>query len=88
MTEFITPFAAAEEGWDREEVIDALNVALFIGGAITIPHVRGSYARNRGLKPSPGSTSAAQTRTRMQAYLNALLKKMSKLYCKIPSPTC
>ena len=87
MTGFITRFAAAEEGWDREEVINALNVALFVGGATTIPHVRGSYARKRGPQTF-GSTSAAQTRTRMQAYLNALLKKMSKLYCKIPSPTC
>jgi hypothetical protein len=48
VTGFIAPFAAAEEGWDREEVFDALNVALFVGGAITIPHVRRSYARNRG----------------------------------------
>jgi hypothetical protein len=48
VTGFITPFAAAEEGWDREEVIDALNVALFVGGAITILQVRRLYARNGG----------------------------------------
>ena len=47
MTGFITRFAAAEEGWDREEVINALNVAPFVGGATTIPQVRGWYARNR-----------------------------------------
>jgi len=44
-----------EEGWKREEVIDALNVALIVGGSITIPHVRRAFARMReieGLKPA------------------------------------
>jgi AhpD family alkylhydroperoxidase len=44
----------AEEGWKREEVIDALNVALVVGGSITIPHVRRPFARMReidSLKP-------------------------------------
>ncbi len=44
----------AEEGWKREEVIDALNVALVVGGSITIPHVRRAFARMReisSLKP-------------------------------------
>lgn len=36
-----------EEGWTREEVIDALNVALIVGGSITIPHVRRAFARMR-----------------------------------------
>jgi AhpD family alkylhydroperoxidase len=43
-----------EEGWKREEVIDALNVALIVGGSITIPHVRRAFARMRqidSLKP-------------------------------------
>jgi len=43
-----------EEGWNREEVIDALNVALIVGGSITIPHVRRAFARMReidALKP-------------------------------------
>jgi AhpD family alkylhydroperoxidase len=43
-----------EEGWNREEVIDALNVALIVGGSITIPHVRRAFARMRevdSLKP-------------------------------------
>jgi AhpD family alkylhydroperoxidase len=35
----------AKEGWKREEVIDALNVALIVGGSITIPHVRRAFAR-------------------------------------------
>ncbi len=43
-----------EEGWKREEVIDALNVALIVGGSIAVPHVRRAFARMReikGLKP-------------------------------------
>jgi AhpD family alkylhydroperoxidase len=45
-----------EEGSTREEVIDALNVALVVGGSITIPHVRRAFARMReidSLKPQP-----------------------------------
>jgi ribonuclease HI len=44
----------SEEGWKRDEVIDALNVALVVGGSITIPHVRRAFARMReieGLAP-------------------------------------
>ena len=44
----------AEEGWKREELIDALNVALVVGGSIAIPHVRRAFARMReiqGLQP-------------------------------------
>jgi ribonuclease HI len=43
-----------EEGWSRDEVVDALNVALVVGGSITIPHVRRAFARMReipGLAP-------------------------------------
>jgi AhpD family alkylhydroperoxidase len=43
-----------EEGWKRDEVIDALNVALIVGGSITIPHVRRAFVRMReigGLQP-------------------------------------
>jgi len=43
-----------EVGWKREEAIDALNVALIVGGSIVIPHVRRAFARMReieGLKP-------------------------------------
>ena len=45
-----------EAGWKRAEVIDALNVALVVGGSITIPHVRRAFARMReveGLEPQP-----------------------------------
>jgi AhpD family alkylhydroperoxidase len=34
-----------EVGWKRDEVIDALNVALVVGGSITIPHIRRAFAR-------------------------------------------
>jgi AhpD family alkylhydroperoxidase len=36
-----------EEGCKREEVIDALNVALVVGGSITIPHVRRACAKSK-----------------------------------------
>ena len=45
----------AQAGWTRPQVIDALNVALIVGGSITIPHVRRAFARMReieGLKTS------------------------------------
>ena len=38
---------AGEVGWKRDEVIDALNVALVVGGSITIPHVRRAFLRMR-----------------------------------------
>jgi AhpD family alkylhydroperoxidase len=43
-----------EEGFKRDEIIDALNVALVVGGSITIPHVRRAFVRMReipSLKP-------------------------------------
>ena len=36
---------AGEVGWTRDEVIDALNVALVVGGSIAIPHIRRAFAR-------------------------------------------
>ena len=44
----------AEAGWKRDELIDALNVALVVGGTIVIPHLRRAFARMReipALKP-------------------------------------
>jgi len=35
----------AEEGWTRAQVVDALNVALIVGGSIAIPHLRRAFAR-------------------------------------------
>jgi ribonuclease HI len=29
-----------QAGWRRDELLDALNVALVVGGSITIPHIR------------------------------------------------
>ncbi len=43
-----------EEGWTRAEVIDALNIALVVGGSITIPHIRRAFSRMhevKGLEP-------------------------------------
>ena len=40
----------AEEDWKRDEVIDALNVAMIVGGSITIPHVRRAFARMREIE--------------------------------------
>src|SRR5713101_3132635 len=40
-----------EAGWKREEVIDALNVALIVGGSIVIPHVRRAFARMHEIDP-------------------------------------
>jgi len=45
---------AGEVGWSRNEVIDALSVAMVVGGSITIPHVRRAFDRMRelpGLQP-------------------------------------
>ncbi len=39
-----------EEGWKREEIIDAMNVALIVGGSITIPHIRRAFARMREIE--------------------------------------
>ena len=39
-----------EVGWRRAEVIDALNVALLVGGSIAIPHVRRAFARMREIQ--------------------------------------
>lgn len=34
----------AESGWTKDEIIDALNVALVVGGSIVIPHLRHAAA--------------------------------------------
>ena len=39
-----------EVSWRRAEVIDALNVALVVGGSIAIPHVRRAFARMREIQ--------------------------------------
>ena len=50
----IDAYSEAHSSVNVDEVIDALNVALIVGGSITIPHVRRAFARMReipGLKP-------------------------------------
>jgi AhpD family alkylhydroperoxidase len=39
-----------EAGWNRDEVIDALSVALVVGGSITVPHVRRAFAGMRDIE--------------------------------------
>ncbi len=43
-----------EEGATREEVIETLNVALVVGGSITIPHVRRAFARMKEIESLRG----------------------------------
>ena len=42
----------AEHGWSREQIVDALDVALIVGGSITIPHVRRAYGTMEEIAPS------------------------------------
>ena len=35
---------AVKAGWSREEIHDALNVGLVVGGSIVIPHLRRAFA--------------------------------------------
>lgn len=35
----------AEAGYTRDEMVEALDVALLVGGSITIPHVRRAYGK-------------------------------------------
>lgn len=44
-----------DEGFTRDEVIDALNVALVVGGSILIPHVRRAFGRMREIPALKGS---------------------------------
>ena len=54
-----------EIGWKKSELLDALNVALIVGGSITIPHIRTVwevveqlYAEQDGLAAPTSATSA------------------------------
>ncbi len=48
-----------EAGWSDDELVDALNVALVVGGSIVIPHLRHAVEtidllrEERGEKPAP-----------------------------------
>ncbi|MAW62019.1 MAG: carboxymuconolactone decarboxylase family protein [Planctomycetes bacterium] len=41
---------AVAGGWSDEEIREALDVALIVGGSITIPHVRRAYGDLEGLR--------------------------------------
>ncbi len=43
---------AKEEGVRKEEVVEALSIALVVGGSITIPHLREAFALLEELYPS------------------------------------
>ena len=42
-----------EAGWSDEEILDALNVALVVGGSIVIPHLRHAMETLEGLREAP-----------------------------------
>jgi AhpD family alkylhydroperoxidase len=48
----------AEAGATRQEIIDALNVALIVGGSIVIPHLRHATATLDHLMPTNGAKGA------------------------------
>jgi ribonuclease HI len=54
----------AEAGWKREEVIDALNVALVVGGSIVIPHLRRAFARMREIPALKAPLRAGKSRAK------------------------
>jgi AhpD family alkylhydroperoxidase len=36
---------AVDQGWTDAQIVDALNVALVVGGTITVPHIRDAMLR-------------------------------------------
>jgi len=80
---------AAEEGWKRNEVIDALNVALIVGGSITIPHVRRAFARMReipGLKDQVDAPQRIQSGQRDETNIATIHAPRSGELVTIKSP--
>lgn len=43
-------------GWSEQEVVDALNVALVVGGSIVIPHLRRAVRTLKELRADPAGT--------------------------------
>jgi ribonuclease HI len=43
-----------DAGWSAEELREALDVALVVGGSIVIPHLRRAYGRLEELYPAAG----------------------------------
>src|ERR1051325_4820381 len=49
-------------GWTKSELLDALNVALVVGGSITIPHIRTVWEVVEQLYDEQGEKAAAPAR--------------------------
>jgi AhpD family alkylhydroperoxidase len=47
-----------QAGWSEAELVDALNVALIVGGSITIPHIRHAVETIDLLKAEEGQETA------------------------------
>ncbi|HEY0514308.1 MAG TPA: carboxymuconolactone decarboxylase family protein [Thermoanaerobaculia bacterium] len=47
-----------EAGWNDDELYDALNVALVVGGSIVIPHLRHAFETIDQLREESGEESA------------------------------
>ncbi len=52
---------AARAGITRSEMVEALNVALIVGGSIVIPHLRRAYETIDELGVEPGTEGGGQT---------------------------
>jgi AhpD family alkylhydroperoxidase len=52
-----------EVGWKKSELLDALNVALVVGGSITIPHIRTVWEVVEQLFDEQAEKAAAPKRT-------------------------
>ena len=50
-------------GWTRDEILDALNVALVVGGSITIPHIRTVWEVVDQLFEEKAATDGSKTPT-------------------------
>ncbi|HKS82375.1 MAG TPA: carboxymuconolactone decarboxylase family protein [Candidatus Acidoferrales bacterium] len=64
-----------EAGWTREEVIDALNVALIVGGSIVIPHLRRAFARMREIPSLRAQTKPHQNSKASSRHLKSPQKR-------------
>lgn len=49
---------AVRAGWSDEELHEAMQVALIVGGSIVIPHLRHAFATLEALRKEGGSRSA------------------------------
>jgi AhpD family alkylhydroperoxidase len=63
-----------EVGWEKAQLLDALNVALVIGGSITIPHIRTVWEVVEQLYEEKAEKAAAPARTTKLNAASAELK--------------